>query len=640
MKKVKNLNPIQESILRMGKSKRIVNENFDVNHPIGVLPHADAVATEQHIEDRKAGLERLANPAKDPVVKELIDETASEKSRTLHYDVIDRKGLSFILTEAKKNNQTFKVRRSDKEGYRYRVDVSPILVEDINDKKDIKKDLDNYLKWCKDNNKKAEDSKSLEEFTNSTQVIKESYKTPVNDSDEYVNAMYKAYKELKNRKNGYAAVYGYMKDKKFTPLLAIKDSQTELNNIVKSLRTREKGKTDVTVYTLFKNNLEGAEEMLKEKGLIKKSLKEGFKGNFDILLDDILSWFDDHAQAREDLIKYLEIQGYTEDDIKYLFVVDKEDILEESYDDFDYYKEQLEDLPLDEEDFDYYLEKLYEVADKDEYADYKSFSAVIKDARSTAKQYEEDEDLDESCNKQVKEDLQLYTPTLKDFKPAKQAKELWDEIVEKDKLEDLEYELENVFKTEDESTPSISVEGLNDLLINHPDFIRTLIDLDGEEDDEEFTEEPIDNMDLVIEDEEDEEPLEDSEIEDEDDENIEVFEEEESEDDEDEKNNEKKDLSLKKKFNEEVSNINNNLDKNISIVDHEEPKPENADDEDTITEKVANEFIKTRKKIQHEKLDENVPLLSSAEDEEEIIDVNDEEIDEALGMPSKSKEVK
>lgn len=372
MKIIKKLSPIMESISNVGKNKKkMLDEEFDVNHPIGVLPHADAVAMEQHIADRAAGLERRANPDKDPLVKELIDETASEKSRTLHYDVVDRKGLAKILTEAKKNNQKFKVGKSNKAGYRYFVDIMPIygskgaLEVDDGDtevdgealtesllKEDIEKELKEYIKWCEENNKEAKDAKSLEAYLNQKKSLKEAkYKTPVNDSEDYINAMYKAYKALSRRKTGYAAVYGYSKNKKFTPLLSIKDSQDELNKIVNSLKTREKGATDVTVYTLFKDKLDDVETLLKEKGLLKESLK-----------------------------------------------------LEEDYDDFDYYVEQLEELDLDETDFDYYLEKLYEIADEDEYASYKSFAAVLRDARATAEDEsnmmdDEDEDLEETLTK-------------------------------------------------------------------------------------------------------------------------------------------------------------------------------------------------------------------------------------------------
>ena len=351
--------------------KKKIDEDFDVNHPIGVLPHADAVAMEQHIADRAAGLERRANPDKDPLVKELIDETASEKSRTLHYDVVDRKGLAKILTEAKKNRQKFKVGKSDKLGYRYFVDILPIygskgaLEVDDGDtevdgevltesllREDIEKEIKDYIKWCEDNKKEAKDFKSLEDYLSQKKSLKEAkYKTPVNDSEDYINALYKAYKALSRRKTGYAAVYGYSKNKKFTPLLSIKDSQDELNKVVNSLKTREKGATDVTVYTLFKDKLDDVEALLKEKGLLKESLK-----------------------------------------------------LEEDYDDFDYYVEQLEELDLDETDFDYYLEKLYEIADEDEYASYKSFAAVLRDARATAEDEsnmmdDEDEDLEETLTK-------------------------------------------------------------------------------------------------------------------------------------------------------------------------------------------------------------------------------------------------
>lgn len=524
MKIIKKLSPIMESISNVGKNKKkMLDEEFDVNHPIGVLPHADAVAMEQHIADRAAGLERRANPDKDPLVKELIDETASEKSRTLHYDVVDRKGLAKILTEAKKNNQKFKVGKSDKAGYRYFVDIMPIygskgaLEVDDGDtevdeealtesllKEDIEKELKEYIKWCEENNKEAKDAKSLEAYLNQKKSLKEDkYKTPVNDSEDYINAMYKAYKALSKRKTGYAAVYGYSKNKKFTPLLSIKDSQDELNKVVNSLKTREKGATDVTVYTLFKNKLDDVETLLKEKGLLKESLK-----------------------------------------------------LEEDYNDFDYYVEQLEELDLDETDFDYYLEKLYEIADEDEYASYKSFAAVLRDARATAEDEsnmmdDEDENLEETLTKdklekirkklkfgndivwpteeekkakkdnilklrdKLNEDLQLYASSLKDFKPAKEAEELWNEIIEKGKLDDLEYELENVFKADDDKNASIDIEGLNDLLVNHQDFIRTLIGLDEAPlEDDDYNEEPVGGNEMVYY-EDDEEPVdEDASIED------------------------------------------------------------------------------------------------------------------------------
>lgn len=88
---------------------------------------------------------------------------------------------------------------------------------------------------------------------------------------------------------------------------------------------------------------------------------------------------------------------------------------------------------------------------------------------------------------------------------------MWNEIVEKGKLDDLEYELENVFKSDEDKNASIDIEGLNDLLVNHPDFIRTLIGLDDapledtDYDNEDI--EPVDNDDLIIDDVDEEEPV-------------------------------------------------------------------------------------------------------------------------------------
>lgn len=50
----------------------------------------------------------------------------------------------------------------------------------------------------------------------------------------------------------------------------------------------------------------------------------------DILLDDILSWFEDHEQAKEDLIVYLKNNRYTDEDIKDLFGIVEESLNESS----------------------------------------------------------------------------------------------------------------------------------------------------------------------------------------------------------------------------------------------------------------------------------------------------------------------
>lgn len=61
--------------------------------------------------------------------------------------------------------------------------------------------------------------------------------------------------------------------------------------------------------------------------------------------------------------------------------------------------------------------------------------------------------------------------------------------------------MENVFKTDEEDNTSIDIEALNDLLINHPDFIRTLISLDETSlGNPEYDEEPVGENELVVDD--------------------------------------------------------------------------------------------------------------------------------------------
>ena len=383
--------------------KKKMDEDFDVNHPIGVLPHADAVATEQHIADRAAGLERRANPDKDHLVKELIEETASEKSRTLHYDVVDRKGLAKILTEAKKNKCEFKVGRNDKAGYRYFVDIIPVYGSkgalEVDDgstevdgealtesflKEDIEKELKDYIKWCEDNKKEAKDAKSLKQYVD------------------------------------------------------------QLKNPGKSLTEASSAE--------------------------KKSFKQGGEATGDLIQGKAIARVKD-PKARQAAVAAVR--------------AGRPDVAKQFY------------------------------------GDRKEDQAMAANDKKMAKMQKHLGDVEES----LEEDLQLYASSLKDFKPAKEAEELWDEIIEKGKLDDLEYELENVFKSDDEENASIDIEGLNDLLVNHPDFIRTLIGLDdapledADYDDEDV--EPVDNDDLIIDDDDDEEPVEDeTPVEPEDDEDV------------------------------------------------------------------------------------------------------------------------
>lgn len=534
MKIIKKLSPIMESISNVGKEKKELKEELREGEPVGVLPNADAVALKQHIEDRATGLERRANPDKDPLVKELIDETASEKSRTLHYDVVDRKELAKVLTEAKKNNQKFKVGKSNKEGFRYFVDILPI--------------------YGSKGALEADDGEALTESTSLKEAARDVRKSPA-----YIKAEKDASKVLYGDRNAYGTIFGYIADDHFYGVTPKAMSQEEFKKYSKDLT---KNNPDCDICAVYQSNLDASyddadkEETKKfnqqggaawndadarnKKGLNEEMITESYKS--DTLLDDILNWFADHKQAKEDLIIYLKNNNYTDEDIKDLFEIE-DDVDEESEDrdlDEDY---DIDDLNNDEVYDNFYgLRGLHVYfpngMGSDPHVYYKDLEMNYYDlADSMWEDFKEDlgdklkglnaNELDIEFEKWLKEnesyvqnffleattkdsdelneDLQLYASSLKDFKPAKEAEELWNEIIEKGKLDDLEYQLENVFKADEDKNASIDIEGLNDLLVNHPDFIRTLIDLDGAPlEDDDYDEEPVGDNEMVYYDDEEE----------------------------------------------------------------------------------------------------------------------------------------
>lgn len=317
------------------------------------------------------------------------------------------------------------------------------------------------------------------------------------------------------------------------------------------------------------------------------------------------------------------------------------------------------------------------------YGDRKEDQAMVANDKKMAKMQKHLGDVEESLD----EDLQLYASSLKDFKPAKEAEELWDEIIEKGKLDDLEYELENVFKSEDDENSSIDIEGLNDLLVNHQDFIRTLIGLDDAPlEDDDYDEEPVGENEMVYYD-DDEEPLDDDapiepeeddidvdEIEgvdadDEDDiepiygdeeerkiptkwKKIESDDEEESAPDEEE--SEVEDDTLEDTSEEEEKKerpVEESLDKKepeIKLDDEGDGLEEcNTSKDDDLTENIAKGFIKnkfTEAKDMSGMTDEEKrqelarqSLQSLNESDEEVIDIDDRELTEALGMPTEDQ---
>ena len=342
MKIEKNLSPIMESISNVGKKKTVLKEEVDPNYDIvRALDPAAADAVDMHREFRKQGLERRENALNDPLIKEFLEETASDESRTRHIDVKDRKELAKVLTEAKKKKQKFKVGKSDKSGYRYFVDIIPVYGS----------------KGALDNDNEIE-----------------------TDEDE------------------------------------VSDGGESLGESLKG--------EDVSLQ--------------KEPTKEEKPLEEDFEG--ELTYDEAQDLFYNNERVQEQ---------------------------------FDYWE----------------VDHAFSV-----------INTVMRDISDMVKEFGDDlyKEKEDSSSEELNEDLQVYTSTLKDFKPAKEAEELWDEIIEKNKLDDLEYGLENVFKSKWEDNTSIDIEGLNDLLINHQDFIRTLLDLDGapledKDYDDDFDEEPVED---------------------------------------------------------------------------------------------------------------------------------------------------
>lgn len=105
-----------------------------------------------------------------------------------------------------------------------------------------------------------------------THKIRESI---LNNTEEYLKALHKAYTELSKRKKGYAAIYGYTRkdNKKFSPFIPpiLKDSHEDLVSFTRQFQSKPKGNVDITPDVLYKHNLEWVKDILKEHGLLKES---------------------------------------------------------------------------------------------------------------------------------------------------------------------------------------------------------------------------------------------------------------------------------------------------------------------------------------------------------------------------------
>lgn len=244
----------------------------------------------------------------------------------------------------------------------------------------------------------------------------------------------------------------------------------------------------------------------------------------------------------------------------------------------------------------------------------------------------DDEELPTDEN--LDEELKVYTSTLEGFHPSVKCEDFWNEIVENDKVEDLEYALEALYPD------GISDIALDDLLSHEEDWIRDMIELpyDGEEsqensdeDDESEDEEESEDDDENDYPEEDDiesdekEPSDDETPDDEDD--IEPV----YLDDEEEVTKEKE----PKKELEEESLETQPKNKTEEIVECDEI-------DDDKTQSLADGFINKNFK---ETTDEKDPkaevkeqLKESEESDDEVVDICEDDVDNMLGCPKKEEE--
>ena len=514
MKIVKNFNPIMESISNVGKTKKALREEKETPL-VGTLPNADAVALNQHIEDRKQGLERRANPDKDPLVKELIDDTASAASRTRHIDVVDRKELAKVLTEAKKNKQKFKVGKSDKLGYRYYVDILPVYgsqgaleVDDDSTevdgeflaeavlKEDINKELKDYIKWCESNGENPKDGKSLDKY-----YKEEKSKNKLNESlEDELKSYIKWCKDNNKEAKDYNSLKDYLSKKK-------------------SLKESAEGKYTDRLWNALDNGLIDYETVATAaiKWLSDDEIDDLARANdWTFVFEDPEDESDEDydSEELEDDYDLIDLDESVKDpEVKDLVnSLDDEFIWEID----NFYPNQLTFLTSEVPEIEYLNPE-----DKDKAVavilDNKTFEHAIEDETGYYSpenfvayvRYLTKDDLENLVNSttHLDEDLKVYTGDLEDFTPSKEAEPFFREIVEKGKLGDLAFLLENVFKIKGEKDTLIDIAALNDLLINRQDYLRSNLKLDeaplkDDDYDDNYNEEPVDNDDLIVDDEE------------------------------------------------------------------------------------------------------------------------------------------
>lgn len=224
------------------------------------------------------------------------------------------------------------------------------------------------------------------------------------------------------------------------------------------------------------------------------------------------------------------------------------------------------------------------------------------------------EDIEEGIEAPVNEELKVYTSTLAGFEPSAASKDLWDEIKDAGKVEDLEYQLEVLYPE------GISDVALDDLLKNEADWVRDLVGIGEKEEVEEpideFEEEDIEPVESEGSEEEDIEPLDYEEGEESAKDEIEEIGEEEPIDEipEEEKPEEKKEL--KEEVEEETEPKEEELSKLAEGFVSTQFKPNDCVEGCETVEPAVNEAVK------------------EASEEDEVVAIDDSLVETMMGLPT------
>ena len=388
----------------------------------------------------------------------------------------------------------------------------------------------------------------------------------------------------------------------------------------------------------------------KKNGLtfkVSRSQKEGFRYDFKVLKEDYLkkdagdpdtncAAFNKATtinslgeSAKEENTKEKIDMDTKEEDLPDTFEGKIDFLLADEEEAIDGYNKVISAISEDE-DMDNVVSQLETI--RDEEIAHKEFLAQVKeDINATYNASIDPEDLitdddvaeldDESDEDSLTEELKVFTSTLEGFHPSKQAEVFWQDIVDNNKVEDLEYALEELYPD------GISDVALDDLLVNEEDWIRDIIDLEEFDDDTDTEEADYDDSDDI-------DPID--------------FDEDDLED--------KADVDEL----DDIDDIETDSDEMVDLdteasEDDEEPAKESKDDlddepeeEDDKTDRLADSFINKQFKATSTLTEDEKPagrdfttskeMATAQEDDEDVVDIDDDCVDNMLGCPKAPKE--